>query len=1172
LSPTNYSTFASYFTILLSNPKTKLLIAHQTHFLILQNMKQTFTILSLLFLLFSTVSIMAQTTYTWTGATSTVYSDASNWSPARTTTAPSDIILFTSNATVTGFTTQTISQLKLSNNATVSIQAMTGNRSLIVSNSSVAGDDVDIPVGCKLIMATASTATDAVRLTVGTTSGVNVTANIAGIFEIQRNFSSVAVGASVNNGLNTTNGITTVTGTIINNGGVIITTTPSNLVFANGSKYISTRTDGVTFPTTSFANADVIISGLINPRTSPSPSVTNVPTSLKSLTWDCPAQDSTVIISSSQMQGAATIMNIAGNLDIISTGPVATTGSSLTFNLPVVNVGGNMLVSARLFECSRSTVATPATFTVAGNLTIALPTTGPAPTVNIHSGTSSSNTVGSCILTVNDYIQSGGALSVTPSVGVSSTLVIKGNFNKTGGTISTTGTAGKIANIKFAGTSAQTYTSTGTGSNPAGKINIEIDNPAGLTLASSLTMNTGATLTLTNGVIFTGSTTFSVPSTAFIVGGSNSSHINGRFTRVLTATTPFLFPVGKNGVYRPLTVTPENTTSVTYRAEFFNSPNSISNVSSPIVLVNPNEYFNLTRTAGTTNAKIGLDYIFLSGAVANTAHLNIAKLNGSLWIKEATTAAVVSGTTSTGTVTTDNFVNLGTSTTANTSFTIGSENSATTLANPAPSMTVTGSTTAFATVAGTPSVTQTYTVSGSNLTANIVITAPSGYQVSLSPNSGFMGIVSVAPSIGNVPTTTIYVRLSGASVGTPSGNIINSSTGVTTQNVAVSGTVYPAPIVTASAVTTTLTCTTPTTNITATGASTYAWTGTGGFTAATATITVSNAGTYSVVGTDGNGYTASASVVITENKTTPTITVTPTTAELTCTTPSTNITASGANTYAWTGTGGFTATTAIITVTNAGTYTVIGTNNNSGCTASVNVVITENKTAPSSSISGISTVCNGSSLSLTASGGGTYQWSSSNTFSATTATINFPNAMSADAGIYAVLVTSANGCTASASVQVIVNAIVAPPTPQANVTILTGNSISLTASGCAGTLKWFDASNNSLVMMPVMPSSATSYYAICEVSANGIECQSLPSTNVTVTIADNVMSVNSGNWEDGSTWNIGRPPMASEKAIIDSNHTVSITSNSAVAKELEYKLNANLNYANATAKLMLQGL
>jgi hypothetical protein len=414
--------------------------------------------------------------------------------------------------------------------------------------------------------------------------------------------------------------------------------------------------------------------------------------------------------------------------------------------------------------------------------------------------------------------------------------------------------------------------------------------------------------------------------------------------------------------------------------------------------------------------------------------------------------------------------------------------------------------------------------------------------------------------------------LSGASVGTPSGNIANSSTGVITQNIAVSGTVYPAPIVTASAVTSILTCTTPSTNITAMGASTYVWTGTGGFTAATATITVSNAGTYSVVGTDGNGYTASASVVITENKTTPTMTVTPTTAELTCTTPSTNITASGANTYAWTGTGGFTAATAIINVTNAGTYTVIGTNNNSGCTASASVIITENKTAPTASISGTATVCNDSPLSLTASGGGTYQWSSSNGFTATTAVINIPSAMSSDAGTYAVLVTSANGCTASATVQVIVNATVAPPTPQANVTILTGSSISLTATGCSGTLKWFDASNNSPVTMPVSPTSATSYYAKCEFLANGINCESSPSANVTVTIADNVMSIISGNWEDGTTWNIGRPPMASEKAIIDSNHTVSITTNSAVAKELEYKMNANLNYANATAKLMLQGL
>lgn len=82
---------------------------------------------------------------------------------------------------------------------------------------------------------------------------------------------------------------------------------------------------------------------------------------------------------------------------------------------------------------------------------------------------------------------------------------------------------------------------------------------------------------------------------------------------------------------------------------------------------------------------------------------------------------------------------------------------------------------------------QTYTLSGSNLIANVTVTAPSRYQVSLSSSSGFGSSLTVTPTNGNV-NTTIYVRFNPNATGAVTGNVTNTSNGATSRNVAVSGT------------------------------------------------------------------------------------------------------------------------------------------------------------------------------------------------------------------------------------------------------------------------------------------------------------------------------------------------------------------------------------------------
>ena len=96
-----------------------------------------------------------------------------------------------------------------------------------------------------------------------------------------------------------------------------------------------------------------------------------------------------------------------------------------------------------------------------------------------------------------------------------------------------------------------------------------------------------------------------------------------------------------------------------------------------------------------------------------------------------------------------------------------------------------------------PSTASTFTVSGSNLTANISLSlSGDDYEISLSENTGYTNSLSLVQSEGSVATTTVYVRLkSGLNEGSYSGSTITlSSTGASNQTVNLSGTVTPAPV------------------------------------------------------------------------------------------------------------------------------------------------------------------------------------------------------------------------------------------------------------------------------------------------------------------------------------------------------------------------------------------
>lgn len=111
-----------------------------------------------------------------------------------------------------------------------------------------------------------------------------------------------------------------------------------------------------------------------------------------------------------------------------------------------------------------------------------------------------------------------------------------------------------------------------------------------------------------------------------------------------------------------------------------------------------------------------------------------------------------------------------------------------------PTITVSGSVTGLDYYEGNgPSNEKEFTIEGANLTEDILITAPTNFEVSLTSGANFLNSVTLTQAGGNVATTSVYVRLkSTLGVNTYSGDITATSNNATNKTIAVSGEVSPA--------------------------------------------------------------------------------------------------------------------------------------------------------------------------------------------------------------------------------------------------------------------------------------------------------------------------------------------------------------------------------------------
>src|SRR6185436_19662630 len=261
-----------------------------------------------------------------------------------------------------------------------------------------------------------------------------------------------------------------------------------------------------------------------------------------------------------------------------------------------------------------------------------------------------------------------------------------------------------------------------------------------------------------------------------------------------------------------------------------------------------------------------------------------------------------------------------------------------------------GITTATTSIAVNPiavSVVSTNSVVCTNKTATLTVTAPAtSYTWQPVNASGTNTTLVVNPQASTVYTVT-------ASDGTCSG----------TATVSVQA--DPIPTINASASTSSI-CPGATVGLSATGGINYTWT-TVSMTGSAITVTPSASTLYNVVGDNNFGCLNNASQVVVVNSQ-PNVLVSTNSPSI-CGGGSATLTASGANTYAWTG--GPTTAVYVVNPTISTTYTVVGTNT-ANCTDIKTIDI--GVYTPTLSVTGDATVCLGSQVNLTASGANSYVW------------------------------------------------------------------------------------------------------------------------------------------------------------------------------------------------------
>jgi uncharacterized protein YjdB len=329
------------------------------------------------------------------------------------------------------------------------------------------------------------------------------------------------------------------------------------------------------------------------------------------------------------------------------------------------------------------------------------------------------------------------------------------------------------------------------------------------------------------------------------------------------------------------------------------------------------------------------------------------------------------------------------------------------------------------------------------------------------------------PSIASVSTSGM---ISGNQAGTVSityqiDNNVNGCSNTTSEEV----TVNPLPVVDITAGSATTFCQGGSVTLNAGDFKSYSW-NTGEI---DQSISVNSTGSYTVTVTDDNGCMNSTTTAVTVNDL-PDVSITPVGATTFCQGGSVSLNAGYYTNYSW----NTNASTQNITVNSSGNYTVTVTDAN-GCMNSASAIITVNPLPAVSSITGITSVCEGSTVQLyDATPGGL--WSTNNSSLATVSTSGVITGLSAGTPTISYTVTnSITGCSNYVSKIISVNALPIVAAISGKSSVCEGSAVQLYDATPGGV---WTSNNNSIaivdssgLVVDIAPESSVISYTVTNI-------------------------------------------------------------------------------------------
>lgn len=328
-------------------------------------------------------------------------------------------------------------------------------------------------------------------------------------------------------------------------------------------------------------------------------------------------------------------LNLAASTDIITLDQNRSPDGDVTLNQGILDLGS--------FTINRSGVG--GTFTVTNDATLKIGGTNSFPSnYSAHSMSATNATVeyaGTAQSVIDlasgeNYtiliLSGSGVKTLAAGVTVEVLLSIQGTATLAGSAVTYS-----TANLEYKGSAAQTTSNVEFPT--ALTANVIIDNASGVTLNGAKTLS--GSLTLTSGLLNTTATNLLIFPDNFVTvtGASNSSYVNGPVRK--NGNDAFTFPVGKGGLYSPLTITAPNETGDGFTCEYFReSGTGLGGITAPgLSHVSNCEYWDLDESADpSNNNSISVTVNWYAGSGCGSAtyitdytKLTLAHFNGTSW-------------------------------------------------------------------------------------------------------------------------------------------------------------------------------------------------------------------------------------------------------------------------------------------------------------------------------------------------------------------------------------------------------------------------------------------------------------------------------------------------------------------------------------------------------------